>query len=813
MESENRDKHFIKVDPEKGLTHEQVRSMRHAGLINRDISPPSKTVKEIVRSNVFTYFNFVFLILAIILIAVGSWTDITFLPIIIANTLIGILQEIRAKAVLDELTILNAPMAKVVRDGKESEIPAEKLVKNDVVIFRAGDQIPADATVLSGEVAVNESLLTGEAIEIHKTDGDNLMSGSFIVSGECHAQLTKVGEDSYISKLTLEAKKLKTKEESEIIRSLNTIVTIAGVIIIPVGLTLFGQSFWGKELPIKESVQSAVASVIGMIPEGLFLLSSVALAVSSMRLAKNKVLLHNMKSIETLARVNVLCVDKTGTITENTMAVHDYMPVKGGEKVKKHELEEILSDFCRAQAADNATMTALKNYFVKITDREVESVSGFSSEFKYSGVNFADDETYIMGAPEFVLRDDYEKFRPQIEEHSEKGYRVLVFGRYDGKLHGKKLREKVRVYGLVLLSNPVRESAPETFKFFADQGVEIKVISGDNPVTVSEVAKHAGIEGAENYVDASTLDTDELIADAMRRYTVFGRVTPEQKRKFVKALQADKKTVAMTGDGVNDVLALRDADCSVAMASGSDAAVQAAQVVLLESDFARMPEVVAEGRRVVNNLERSGSLFLVKNVFSVLISLIAIIFAVKYPLVPAQVSLISLFTIGLPGFLLSQAPNRDLIKGHFVTNILKRAVPGGFTDTVMLAAMVLLGTIFSLPGEDVSTACTIITAVVGIIMVLRAAKPIDWYKKIVVWVCIVGLGLSYAFLPGLFDMTRMNFQTIIIGAALIALIKPVFNKMIQFTEWLWLTCEKFIADAKKYISENKIELVNPFEKE
>lgn len=811
MDSEKHEKHFIEVDPETGLSKEQVIAMKRAGLVNHDVKPPSKTVKEIVCSNVFTYFNFVFLILAIILISVKSWRDITFLPIIFANTLIGIFQEIRAKAILDELTILNAPTATVIRDGVEHVIPAEKLVKNDVVVFKAGNQIPADAVVLTGEVNANESLLTGEAAEIHKTKGSELMSGSFIVSGECRAQLTKVGEDSYISQLTLEAKKLKTKEQSEIIRSLNTIVAIAGVIIIPFGATLFCQSYFGNELPIKDSVQSAVASIVGMIPEGLFLLSSIALAVSSMRLAKNKVLLHNMKSIETLARVNVLCVDKTGTITENTMSVHDFLPVSGA-KIKKAQLEEDLSNFSRAQAADNVTMTAMKNYFIKVTEREVESVSGFSSEYKYSGVNFTDGESYILGAPEFVLRDAYEKYQTEIEEQSEKGYRVLIFGKYAGKLKGGKLREKVTALGLVLLANPVRENAAETFKFFADQGVEIKVISGDNPVTVSEVAKIAKIKGAEKYVDASTLDTDELIADAMRRYTVFGRVTPEQKRKFVKALQADKKTVAMTGDGVNDILALRDADCSVAMASGSDAAVQAAQVVLLDSDFARMPEVVAEGRRVVNNLERSGSLFLVKNVFSVLTSLIAIIFAIKYPLVPAQISLISMFTIGIPGFLLSQAPNHDLIKGHFVTNILKRAIPGGLTDTVVVALMVLLGSIFGISEADVSTACTIFIAIIGMIMVNRSARPIDWYKKIVIGLCIVGLFLCYAFLPKLFDMTRMSVQTIIIGAAIIALIKPIFNKMVQFTEWLWLMGEKFIKDAKTYIEENKIEIVNPFEK-
>ena len=809
MGTEKIGKKTLAVNPEYGLKKEQVRAMKRAGFVNRDVKPPSKTVKEIIYSNVFTYFNFVFLILAIILISVGSFRDITFLPVIIANTLIGIFQEIRAKAVLDELILLNAPTANVVRDGKEQKIVAEKLVKNDVVIFRAGNQIPADATVLYGEVAVNESLLTGEAIEVQKRTGDELMSGSFIVSGECRAQLTKVGEESYISKLTLEAKKVRTKEQSEIIRSLNIIITIAGIIIIPIGIILFWQSYFINGVNIQSSVQSAVASIIGMIPEGLFLLSSIALAVSSMRLAKNKVLLHNMKSIETLARVNVLCVDKTGTITENEMAVHDYLPLN---KTKKSILKEMLGDFCHAQAADNATMVALKNHFVDFSNRKVESVSAFSSEYKYSGVNYVDGKSLILGAPEFVLRDDFEKYKSDINEQGEKGYRVLVFGEYGDNLNGKKLHGRVRPLGLVLLSNPVRENAAATFEFFAQQGVDIKVISGDNPVTVSEVAKLAKIKDADKYVDASTLDTDELIADAMRRYVVFGRVTPEQKQKFVRALQADKKVVAMTGDGVNDVLALRDADCSVAMASGSDAAVQAAQVVLLESDFSRMPEVVAEGRRVVNNLERSGSLFLVKNVFSILTSIIAMIFVVKYPLVPSQISLVSMFTIGLPGFLLSQAPNRDLIKGHFVTNILKRAIPGGLASTFLIAVMMFVSSVFGVDEADASTACTIIIAVVGMFMVARAAKPIDWYKKIVVWVCAIGLFLCYAFLPNIFNMTRMSFQALLICVALVALVKPVLDKTIQFTEWIWLVAEKFIANAKKYIQDNKIELVNPFQK-
>lgn len=761
--------------------------MRRAGLVNVAVEPPSKTVKEIIVSNVFTYFNFVFLIIAIILIAVRSYRDLTFMPIIIANALIGIFQEMRAKTVLDKLTMLNAPTANVIREGREKTINAERLVQNDVVVFRAGNQIPADAVVLSGEAAVNESLLTGEADEIHKAPGDELMSGSFIVSGECYAQLTKVGEESYISQLTLQAKKVKTKEQSEIIRSLNKIVTIAGVAIIPIGAIMFIQNYFVNGVEIQHSVQSAVASIIGMIPEGLFLLASIALAVSAMKLAQKKVLLHDMKSIETLARVNVLCVDKTGTITDNSMSVDSIVPL--GKKYSEKELFGILSDFATAQAADNITMETMKKYFTAPTGRKVTSVSGFSSEFKYSGVNF-EKETFVLGAPEFVLGEDYKKYAEKIEDYNGKGYRVLLFSKYSDSADGRKLTATIAPLALVLITNPVRESATETFKFFAAQGVDIKVISGDNPRTVSEVARKAGIKGAENYVDASTLDTDEKIDEAMRKYTVFGRVTPEQKRKFVKSMQADGKTVAMTGDGVNDVLALRDADCSVAMASGSDAAVQAAQVVLLESDFARMPEVVAEGRRVVNNLERSGSLFLVKNVFSFVTSLIAIIFAIAYPLIPAQVSLISAFTIGIPGFLLSQAPNHDLIKGNFVSNILKRAAPGGLTDMIVVMLMVILGHIFNVSQVEVSTSCTFLLMVVGMMMVARASKPIDRYKIGVIVLCILGLVLSYALIPRFFGMERMGLQSWVICIALALFSVVVLRWMTRLIEWTWKQFDK-----------------------
>ncbi|MCQ2570956.1 MAG: HAD-IC family P-type ATPase [Candidatus Saccharibacteria bacterium] len=772
-----------------GLTREQVRKARLAGQANIAVKPPSKSIKKIIASNTFTYFNFVFLIIAILLISVQSWRDITFLPIIIANTLIGIVQEIRAKLTLDRLNILNAPSASVIREGKESKISAEWLVLNDVVVFRAGNQIPADAKILSGEVSVNEALLTGEADEIKKKTGDNLMSGSFIVSGECRAQLTAVGADSYISKLTLQAKKIKTKEQSEIIRSLNRIVTIAGIAIIPIGGFLFVQRYFFEQAGAQAAVQSAVAAVIGMIPEGLFLLSSVALAISSMKLAQKKVLLHDMKSIETLARVDVLCVDKTGTITDNSMLVADYFPL---DKTAREKVFEVMSDFASAQKADNATMTAIKAYFDKPSDRKAQTVSGFSSEFKYSGVSFK-DENYVLGAPEFLLGDDYKKISSECEKHSRKGYRVLLVAKYDGKVNGKKLSKEVTPLALITLMNPVRENAPETFKYFADQGVEIKVISGDNPLTVSEVAKKAKIVNADKYIDATKLTTDEEIAEAMKKYTVFGRVTPEQKRKFVKALQHNGHIVAMTGDGVNDVLALRDADCSVAMASGSDAAAQAAQLVLLESDFARMPDVVTEGRRVVNNLERSGSLFLVKNVFSVLTAVISIIFALSYPLVPSQVSLVSLFGIGIPAFLLSQAPNHDLIRGRFVSNILQRSIPGGLTDFILVGALVILGQIFNLPIQEVGTCATILLAAVSMQMIYRVAKkPLDWYKRAIIILCISGTAFCFFVIPWLFSLTAISIPAIIIVSVLVLLSVPLLHYVGLFIDWLW---EKFIKKS------------------
>lgn len=766
-------------DHQTGLTAQQVQEHRMHGWTNQPVDPPSKTTKEIIQENVFTYFNLIFLVLAVLLCLVGSFRDLTFLPVIVLNTLIGIIQETRAKKVLDNLTMLNAPHAMVIRDGKKSQINAEDLVVDDIVIFEAGNQVCADAEVCAGEVQVNESLLTGESDEVTKRKGDQLMSGSFIVSGQCHARLDKVGADSYISRLTLEAKAMQNTEQSEMIRSLDKLVKWVGVAIIPIGIILFIQAFVFQGEGFRSSVTSMIAAVIGMIPEGLYLLASVALAVSSIRLAQKKVLLHDMKCIETLARVNVLCVDKTGTITENTMEVQDVIPTKEYEEGKLRPLSELLGDFTAAQSSDNITMEAMKRYFKIASGKKAVAKTGFSSASKYSSVTF-EEASYVLGAPEFVLKEQYENYEEAISAHASKGARVLVFGTAKEEPDGKPLKEAVTPLAYVLLANPIRQEAKETFTYFAEQGVEVKVISGDNPLTVSEVAKEAGIAGAERYVDASTLHTEEEMRAAVLNNAVFGRVTPNQKRKFVQILKEEGKTVAMTGDGVNDVLALKDADCSIAMASGSDAAAQASQLVLLESDFSCMPEVVLEGRRVVNNIQRSASLFLVKNIFSFLLSLVSFVFMFTYPLEPSQISLISMFTIGVPAFFLALEPNKNIIKGHFLTNVFLKALPAALTDVLAVGALVIFGRTFGVSSADISTAATMLLSIVGFMILYTISAPMNVLRGVILGGCIVGLLFCSIFLNDLFAITGMTTKCVMLFVVFAIATEPV----LRYLTWL-----------------------------
>ncbi len=762
------------VDIKNGLCSAQVDEYVQNGWTNKAVEPPTKTIPEIIKSNLLTYFNLVFAVLAVLLTVAGSFRNMSFLLIVVANLLIGIVQEIRAKKVLDRLSVLNSPTALVIRDGQHTEIPAEELVLDDIVIIRAGNQICADAIVVDGEVAVNESLLTGETDEIFKKPGDTLMSGSFVVSGECCARLEKVGPDSYISQLTLEAKAMNRKEQSEMIRVLDKLVGVVGILIIPLGLLLFGQQFFVSKASFSSSIVSMVAAVIGMIPEGLYLLASVALAISVIRLASQRVLVHDMKCIETLARVDVLCVDKTGTITENNMQVISTIPMEGYNPSTGLGLKTMISDLVVSMPDGNITMQALKRFFKTPSDKKADVVIPFSSTYKYCGVAFSGD-AYVLGAPEFVLREDYEKFKVLIENYSSDGYRVLVFGRYSGVPDGKELTEAVTSLGLILLANPIRKDAPETFRYFAEQGVAIKVISGDNPVTVSQVAMEAGIADAAKYIDMSTLHTEDDIREAATQYTVFGRVTPVQKRQLVHALQSAGHTVGMTGDGVNDVLALKDADCSVAMASGCDAAAQVSQLVLLESDFASMPSVVMEGRRVVNNIERSASLFLVKNIFSFLMAVFSVCFRITYPLEPSQISLISMFTVGIPGFFLALQPNGDIIHGRFLSNVLIKALPAGLTDFLVVGALVVFGRVFGVNETDISTACTMLLAIVGFMILYHISKPLNPLRWCV-WVgCIVGFLVCSIWLGDVFGIEYMSMECVMLFVLFAIVTEPTLR--------------------------------------
>lgn len=779
----------VSVSYEEGLNDILVQERIEKGWNNRAVESPEKTNKQIVKENVFTYFNLIFLVLSILLIIAGSYRNLTFLPIIIANTLIGIIQEIRAKNVLSKMNMLHTPCVNVIRNGQRRRISSEELVIDDIVMFSAGNQICADAEIVHGEVRVNEALLTGESDEIVKTVGNRLMSGSVVSSGECYARLILVGEDSYISKLTMEAKRINYKEQSEMIASINKLVLFVGIAIIPIGIALFIQSYLYQNAGFSESIVSMVAAIIGMIPEGLYLLTTIAMAVSAVKLAQNQVLLHDMRSIETLARVNVLCVDKTGTITKNEMKVCKLINLIGTDLLSDTKLKELISDFVSVMESDNITMQAMKDYFVRTTNRHCRRKYGFSPTYKYSAVEFPEGN-YVLGAPEFVLRSQYENYQNQVEELTLSGERVLVFGEYKGELSGKELVSEVIPMAFITLANPIRENAKQTFRYFAKQDVQIKVISGDNPLTVSKIAKEAGIEGSENYIDASTIKNNKQLIDALRKYTVWGRVTPEQKRQIVQCLQNLGNTVAMTGDGVNDVLALKDADCSVAMASGSEAASQVAQVVLLDNDFSKMPSVVLEGRRVVNNIQRSAGLFFVKNIFSFLLSILSLVFMFSYPLEPSQVSFITMFTIGIPGFFLALEPDKARIEGRFLPNVMKKAIPGGIADVFAVGTLVFFGKAFHLDNADISTAATLLLSIVGFMVLYKISQPMNTLRTIILIGNMIALVFTGIFLNHLFALEAMSLECILLLFMFSLAAESFLRYLGKFVDWCYLVQNK-----------------------
>ena len=721
---------------DSGLTDEQVRKRYECGLVNDDKPLPTKSIKRIFYDNIVTLFNVLNLLLGIAVFLVGSYKNMLFLGVMLCNTSIGIFQEIRAKRTIDKLSIVSATKVTVVRDGEKKRVGIDGIVLDDIIEFSQGNQIPVDCVVISGDCDANESLLTGESDAIHKKSGDMMYSGSYVVSGKCFARAEHVGSENYASKIAAEAKYIK-KVNSEILYTLNKIIKVLTFIILPLALLMFLRqstlpseheglmvfSPLGEiEYKFMQAVVNTVAAVTGMIPEGLVLLTSTVLAVSVIRLSQSKVLVQELYCIETLARVDVLCLDKTGTITEGCMEVADYVPY--GDKAEKENIADILCGLVNALDDTNATFMALKDKFGGETAMKSDRAIPFASEKKWSGAHFENEGSYIMGAAEFILKKVPDELKKVLNGYA-KSYRSIILAHSDNDFNGKDLPDDIEVIGIILLNDKIREEASATLRYFADQNVEVKIISGDNPITVSDVARRAGVKNYDKYIDASELKTDDDISEAMKKYTVFGRVTPAQKRKFVVELKKQGHTVAMTGDGVNDVLALKEADCSIAMAAGSDAARNVAQLVLLDSNFASMPKVVAEGRRTINNIQRSSTLFIVKTIFSTILAILFLFLTAHFPFQPIQLTLVNACTIGIPSFILALEPNKERIKGIFILNILEKSIPAGITTVINIILCIIVSNIFGLTVEEYSTLAVCLTAITAFMILFQVSMPFN----------------------------------------------------------------------------------------
>ena len=706
----------------EGLSIEEVNKNIAEGKVNYDTSIPTKSIKRIIFDNVFTLFNLINIILGIAVFFVGSYKNMLFLIVVFSNTAISIVQEINSKRAVDKLSVLAETKVKCIRDGKEQEVGINQIVLGDVLELNTGNQIVVDSKILDGEVEVSESFITGESNVINKRKGDTLLSGSFVVSGKCYAKTVHVGEENYTSKISSGAKYVK-KVNSEIMKSLNRIIKFISIAIIPVGILLFINQMGLDGNTYKNAVVNTVAAIIGMIPEGLVLLTSSVLAVSVVRLAKRKVLVQELYCIETLARVDTLCLDKTGTITEGKMKVDDVIEISSS----KEKVTEALAQIAIASEDTNETIEAIREAYKAESAWNPISKVAFSSQKKWSGISFENYGTYVIGAPEFVLREEYEKYREQIEKYTKEN-RVLVLAHSEENFKEKELPDNIKLLGLVLISDVIRRDANKTLEYFKNQGVDIKIISGDNPITVSKIAKKAGVEDSEKYVDMREIKTEEEMKEAVKKYTIFGRVTPVQKKELLIALKKEGHTVAMTGDGVNDVLALKEADCSIAMASGSDAARNVSQLVLLDSDFSSMPQIVLEGRRTINNIERSASLFLAKTIYASILAIIFVIANMNYPFMPIQLTLISTVTIGIPSFILALEPNKERIKGNFMKNVISKSLPTALTVVISVILVAIISYFQNLSQEIYSSICVIVTGTAGLMLLSNLCKPLDIFK-------------------------------------------------------------------------------------
>ena len=734
-------------DVNKGLTNEQIRERKENNLVNKDTTQKSKSIKVIIIENFFTIFNLINLILAIAVFSVGSYKNMLFIGLIIINTAISTIQEIHSKRVIDKLSLITATKVNTIRNGKKEEIKINEIVLDDIIEFIAGNQVITDCILQDGEVEVNEAFITGESDYLVKKKGDMILSGSFIVSGKCRARVEHVGSSNYAQKISNEAKLIK-KVTSEIMFSLNKIIKTVSIIILPVGILLFYNQLTLQDSNIQKAVINTVAALIGMIPEGLVLLTSTVLAVSVIRLSKRKVLVQDLYCIETLARVDILCLDKTGTITEGKMEVKDIIPIN--ENVEK--IEEILAMLGKYSQDKNSTIEAIRQRYKKEINKNVEKEIPFSSDKKWSGISFKGEESYMIGAPECILINEYKVYEEEIKKYI-KDYRVVAIAKSKEILNKNSVPKKVELIGLLLLTDKIRENTKETLEYFKKQGVKIKLISGDNPITVSKIAKHSGIQEYNNYIDCSKIQNTEELKKVASSYTIFGRVTPIQKKELVKALKEKGHTVAMTGDGVNDVIALKEADCSIAIAGGSDAARSVAKMILLDSNFKAMPQIVAEGRRTINNIERSASLFLSKTIYATILAIIFVFAKMPYPFQPIQLSLIALVCIGIPSFILALEPNKERIKGKFIQNVIKRSIPTALTTVVNIIITAIICYYAKVPKEIYSTISVILTVLTGFILLVKISKPFNLLRSILLISMIILFIICFVILRNWFSIT------------------------------------------------------------
>ena len=770
-----------------GLTNREVEEKIALGKVNKINFETSESISTIIKKNIFTYFNVIFMMLAILVTFAGAFRNLTFLIVVTINVLIGIFQQIRSKMVLDKLSLLDKCKYSIIRDNKEIIVYSDELVEGDYVKLSSGNQVPADGVVVDGKLFVNESLLTGEQDEREKMVNSNLLSGSFVVSGSAIVKLTNVGDESYSSKIMKESKKIK-ENKTEMIKAIDRIVLVAGIVIIPIGLLLFGESYFVNKFSYSESVVRMVSALIGMIPEGLYLLTTVALALSAMRLAEKKVLLHDMKSIESLARTDILCIDKTGTITTNEMDVIDIFDEHGVSYLDKKKDKKLLelANYVNSINDNNATINALREYLKNISKQKLNMLKyeNFNSKNKYSYIKISENITYKLGAPDVLLNKDYNHL---ISKRTINGERIIVFV--------KEENNECTPILFISLKNEIRKNAREIIKFFNDREVEIRVISGDNPVTVSSIAKEVGIKNFDLFVDCSLLKTRDELKNAVDKYKIFGRVSPEQKREIIKLIKENGLKVAMTGDGVNDILAMKEADCSIAMGNGSDAAREAAQVVLLDSDFGNMRNIVYEGRKNINNITRSASLFTYKNIFSLLLSIYAIIFTIAYPLEPNQVSLGSAFTIGIPAFFLTFEENQKKQQNdEFWKNIFLKSLPSAIISFLAIVCMVKCSVIFDINSNDLTTACSYLFFTGGFIILYKCAKPLNKYRTIVFIGCILGMIITINMIPEFFSIRSISLKASIL-VTMFALFEIIVARE---TLLLFNKFKEFIEDKRKY---------------